>query len=114
MTRRGAFSRTRCAPSHFISDEPQGWSAEWKCEGEEAGQVIGRYRLEKVIGEGGFGVVWRAQQEEPVRRAVAVKILKRSMDTGAVMARVAAERQTLAMMDHPNVAHVYDAGATRI
>ena len=99
--------------SHFLSDEPHGWPTEIvEAREESPGTLLGRYRLEKIIGQGGFGVVWRAQQEEPVRRAVAVKILKPGMDTGAVMARFAAERQTLAMMDHPNVAHVYDAGAT--
>ena len=95
-----------------LPDEPAGWPAGWEAIVGEQGQVIGRYRLESIVGEGGFGVVWRARQQEPVRRTVALKILKPGLDTRAVVARFEAERQTLAMMDHPNVAHVYDAGAT--
>ena len=67
----------------------------------------------KQIGEGGFGTVWMAEQEEPVRRRVALKIIKLGMDTKEVVARFEAERQALAMMDHPNIAKVLDAGATR-
>jgi serine/threonine protein kinase/tetratricopeptide (TPR) repeat protein len=73
---------------------------------------IGPYRLLDVIGEGGMGVVWRAQQREPIRRVVALKLIKLGMDTGAVIARFESERQALAMMNHPNVARVFDAGAT--
>lgn len=79
---------------------------------EFAGRMIGRYRLLEVIGEGGFGVVWRAEQAEPVRRQVALKIIKLGMDTRAVVARFAAERQALALMDHPNIARVFDGGST--
>jgi WD40 repeat protein len=79
---------------------------------ERAGTKIGRYKLLEKIGEGGFGVVWMAEQEEPVRRRVALKIIKLGMDTKEVVARFEAERQALAMMDHPNIASVYDAGAT--
>jgi eukaryotic-like serine/threonine-protein kinase len=64
------------------------------------------------IGEGGFGVVYVAEQEEPVRRRVALKIIKLGMDTKEVIARFEAERQALALMDHPNIAKVFDAGAT--
>jgi hypothetical protein len=74
--------------------------------------VIGRYRLLEKIGEGGFGVVYVAEQKTPVRRRVALKIIKLGMDTRSVIARFGAERQALAMMDHPNIAKVFDAGAT--
>jgi serine/threonine protein kinase/tetratricopeptide (TPR) repeat protein len=80
--------------------------------GEQAGALIGPYRLEARLGEGGFGSVWRARQESPVRRTVALKIIKLGMDTRAVVTRFAAERQALALMDHPNIARVFDAGAT--
>lgn len=79
---------------------------------EEAGVRIGRYRLREQIGEGGFGIVYVAEQEQPVRRTVALKIIKLGMDTRAVVARFEAERQALAMMDHPNIARVLDGGAT--
>lgn len=79
---------------------------------EKAGNHIGRYKLLERIGEGGFGVVWMAEQEEPVRRRVALKIIKLGMDTREVVARFEAERQALAMMDHPNIASVFDGGAT--
>ena len=80
--------------------------------GEKPGDRIGRYKLLQQIGEGGCGVVYLAQQEEPVRRRVALKIIKPGMDTKSVMARFEAERQALALMDHPNIAKVFDAGAT--
>ena len=76
------------------------------------GSVIERYKILECIGEGGFGSVFVAEQSEPVRRRVALKILKRGMDTQRVVARFAAERQALAMMDHPNIAKVLDAGQT--
>src|SRR5690349_6943117 len=79
---------------------------------ESAGQVFGRYKLLEPLGEGGFGAVWMAEQKEPVRRKVALKIIKLGMDTKAVVARFEAERQALAMMDHPNIAKVLDAGTT--
>ena len=79
---------------------------------EKPGTVIGRYKLLEQIGEGGFGVVYMAEQEEPVRRKVALKIIKPGMDTREVIARFEAERQALALMDHPNIAKVLDAGAT--
>jgi hypothetical protein len=75
------------------------------------GTMIGRYKLLQQIGEGGFGVVYMAEQEEPVKRKVALKIIKLGMDTKQVIARFEAERQALAMMDHPNIARVLDAGA---
>jgi eukaryotic-like serine/threonine-protein kinase len=79
---------------------------------EKAGDRIGRYKLLQKIGEGGVGVVYMAEQEEPVRRRVALKVIKLGMDTKSVIARFEAERQALAMMDHPNIAKVLDAGAT--
>ena len=78
----------------------------------ELGTRIGPYKLLQKIGEGGCGVVYMAEQEEPVRRRVAVKVIKLGMDTKSVIARFEAERQALAMMDHPNIARVLDAGAT--
>ncbi|UCC32639.1 MAG: tetratricopeptide repeat protein [Phycisphaerales bacterium] len=83
-------------------------------EGETdlVGTYIGPYRLLELIGEGGLGAVYMADQEKPVRRRVALKIIKFGMDTKQVIARFEAERQALAMMDHPNVAKVFDAGAT--
>jgi serine/threonine protein kinase len=80
--------------------------------GEKSGDRIGRYKLLQQIGEGGCGVVYLAEQERPVRRRVALKIIKPGMDTKSVMARFEAERQALALMDHPNIAKVFDAGAT--
>jgi serine/threonine protein kinase len=79
---------------------------------EGPGTAIGRYKLLEQIGEGGFGVVFMAEQVEPIRRRVALKIVKPGMDTRQVIARFEAERQALAMMDHPNIAKVFDAGAT--
>ncbi|MFO1459114.1 MAG: protein kinase [Verrucomicrobiota bacterium] len=80
--------------------------------GEGPGSMIGRYKLLQEIGEGGCGTVFMAEQEEPVRRRVALKVIKLGMDTKAVVARFDAERQALAMMEHPNIARVLDAGAT--
>lgn len=80
---------------------------------EGPGTVIGRYKLLEQIGEGGFGVVYMAEQTEPINRRVALKIIKLGMDTKSVIARFEAERQVLAMMDHPNIAHVFDAGTTK-
>ncbi len=79
---------------------------------EKPGDRIGRYKLLQKIGEGGCGFVYMAEQEEPVRRRVALKVIKLGMDTKSVIARFEAERQALAMMDHPNIAKVLDGGAT--
>jgi WD40 repeat protein/predicted Ser/Thr protein kinase len=76
------------------------------------GDRISRYKLLRVLGEGGFGIVYLAQQEHPIRRQVALKIIKPGMDSAQVIRRFEAERQALALLDHPNVAHVYDAGTT--
>jgi serine/threonine-protein kinase len=79
--------------------------------GEGPGSMIGPYKLLEQIGEGGMGLVFMAEQQHPVRRKVALKILKPGMDTRHVIARFEAERQALALMDHPNIAKVHDAGA---
>ncbi len=80
--------------------------------GKTPGDRIGHYKILQQIGEGGCGVVYMAEQEEPVRRRVALKVIKPGMDTKSVIARFEAERQALALMDHPNIAKVFDAGAT--
>jgi WD40 repeat protein/serine/threonine protein kinase len=79
---------------------------------ERPGTVIGPYKLLELIGEGGFGVVFMAEQQQPLRRKVAVKVLKPGMDTRQIVARFEAERQALALMDHPNIAHIFDGGET--
>ncbi len=104
------------------SDSPQGLclnclgeialAEEPSAMGEAAGDAIGRYRLLDKIGEGGFGEVFMAEQREPVTRKVALKVLKLGMDTKQVIARFESERQALALMDHPNIARILDAGAT--
>jgi serine/threonine protein kinase len=78
---------------------------------EQPGDQVGRYRLIELIGEGGFGAVWTAEQTEPIRREIALKLIKRGMDSREIIARFAAESQALAMMDHPNIAAVLDAGS---
>ena len=75
-------------------------------------EYVGPYRVLEVLGEGGMGVVYIAEQKAPVRRRVALKLIKIGMDTKGVVARFEAERQALAVMDHPNIARIYDAGAT--
>jgi tetratricopeptide (TPR) repeat protein len=127
---RGSLLERRCAGEEGLRAEVEGLLAEHEgagdflgttsalvaavrsepCEGP--GSVVGRYRLLELIGEGGFGTVFLAEQREPVTRNVALKIIKPGMDTRAVIARFEAERQTLALMDHPNIARVLDAGAT--
>src|SRR5262249_41383224 len=78
----------------------------------EIGTCIGPYRLLELIGEGGFGSIYLAEQTESIRRRVALKIIKVGMDTRAAVARFEQERQSLALMDHPNIAKVYDVGST--
>jgi serine/threonine protein kinase len=82
-------------------------------EDEAVGTKIGRYKILEKVGEGGCGVVYVAEQSEPVRRRVALKVIKLGMDTKQVVARFEAERQALAMMDHPNIARVLDAAQPR-
>ena len=79
---------------------------------EGPGTKIGHYELLELIGEGGMGLVYLAEQKEPVRRKVVLKIVKPGMDSKQVIARFEAERQVLAILDHPNIAHVFDAGTT--
>jgi eukaryotic-like serine/threonine-protein kinase len=80
-------------------------------EGERHAAAIGPYRLLRKVGEGGMGEVWLADQTRPVQRQVAVKVIKAGMDTAQVVARFEAERQALAMMDHPAIAKVFDGGS---
>src|SRR5216683_2180770 len=93
----------------FLPEEPK---ATVVAITEKPGDRIGRYKLLQQIGEGGCGVVYMAEQTEPVRRRVALKVMKLGMDTKQVIARFEAERQALALMDHPNIAKILDAGAT--
>jgi serine/threonine protein kinase/WD40 repeat protein len=99
----------------FLTTEPkkiEQQTAQPRVEDEAASNFVGRYKLLEKIGEGGFGEVWMAEQKEPVKRRVALKIIKLGMDTKQVVARFEAERQALALMDHPNIAKVFDGGAT--
>jgi WD40 repeat protein/serine/threonine protein kinase len=99
------------APASQTDQDPDRTSAHRPADAP--GLVLaGRYKLVEPIGEGGMGTVWMAQQVEPVKRAVAVKLVKAGMDSRAVLARFEAERQALALMDHPNIARVLDAGMT--
>jgi serine/threonine protein kinase len=96
-----------------LAKEPAEVTTRLTMPGEQSlGTMIGRYKLLEKVGEGGFGVVYVAEQREPVKRRVALKIIKLGMDTKQVIARFEAERQALALMDHPNIAKVFDAGAT--
>ncbi len=110
-----ALLRAHEAPQGFLPEQPgdpPGPTVVITPISETAGTVIGRYKLLQQIGEGGCGVVYMAEQQEPVRRRVALKVIKLGMDTRQVIARFEAERQALALMDHPNIARVLDAGAT--
>ena len=100
VTRSGDFLTV----AGLVDGEPLG--------GEKIGARVGRYKILRLLGEGGCGVVYLAEQAEPVRRQVALKVIKFGMDTRSVIARFEAERQALALMDHPNIAKVLDAGAT--
>src|SRR3970040_695657 len=80
--------------------------------GPSSAGSFGRYRLLQRVGEGGMGEVWLAEQTEPVRRQVALKVIKAGMDSAQVVARFEAERQALALMDHPAIATVFDGGTT--
>src|SRR5262249_17885409 len=98
----------------FLQDQPARPQAteQYETVAERPGSVIGPYKLMERIGEGGMGLVFVAEQQHPVRRKVALKIIKPGMDTREVIARFEAERQALALMDHPTIARVLDAGAT--
>jgi serine/threonine-protein kinase len=97
----------------FLEEPPTGPAAPADTAAREApGTRVGPYKLLEQIGEGGFGVVFMAEQVEPVRRKVALKVLKPGMDSKQVIARFEAERQALALMDHPNIAQVFDGGET--
>ena len=115
--RVGALLRAAASAGDFLEQPPTGLAAGDGSApvltglSEKPGDRIGRYKLLQQIGEGGCGVVYLAEQEEPVRRPVALKVIKLGMDTKSVIARFEAERQALALMDHPNIAKVLDAGA---
>ena len=80
---------------------------------EKPGGQIGHYKLLSILGEGGMGIVYLAEQKRPIRRQVALKVIKPGMDSKLIVARFEAERQALALLDHPNIAYVYDAGTTK-
>ena len=104
LERAGGFMKDSAAATRIVQFRPP--------PTEKPGDRIGRYKLLEQIGEGGCGVVYVAEQEEPMRRRVALKVIKLGMDTKQVTARFDAERQALALMDHPNIAKVLDGGAT--
>src|SRR5258708_2535683 len=99
----GSFLESPAAPAKATVDKPT-------CE--SPGTVIGLYKVLQQIGEGGMGTVYMAEQTQPVQRKVALKVIKAGMDSRQVIARFEAERQALALMDHPNIARVLDAGTT--
>ncbi len=111
-----------CSPSHMVSGEQRSDGtlttiatpapADVPAKIVDGQVIAGRYTLHEVLGEGGMGTVYRAAQTEPVKRQVALKLIKVGMDSRAVLARFDAERQALALMDHPNIARVYDGGTT--
>jgi WD40 repeat protein/serine/threonine protein kinase len=111
LARLQALLQAHEAAEGFLPEQPVGQTT-LVIITEKPGDRIGRYKLREKIGEGGCGVVYVAEQEEPVRRKVALKVIKLGMDTKSIVARFGAERQALAMMDHPNIAKVLDAGAT--
>ncbi len=114
-----ALLRAHAEPDDLLdatTDRPEvpGATSPTAPEGEQAGALVaGRYKLLEAIGEGGMGTVWMAEQREPVKRLVALKLIKPGMDSKAVLARFEAERQALALMDHPNIAKILDGGTTR-
>ena len=107
----GVLDRSARPPDWVPSQEED--DSTFVLAGEYAGTLVaGRYRLLEEVGDGGMGSVWKAEQTEPVQRIVAVKLIKAGMDSASVLARFEAERQALAMMDHPNIAKVLDGGTT--
>jgi eukaryotic-like serine/threonine-protein kinase len=99
-------------PQHPSKPGPSDRTLSAGASGTMAASQIGSYRLLQALGEGGMGEVWLAEQTRPIHRTVALKLIKTGMDTKAVVARFESERQALALMDHPNIARVFDAGAT--
>ena len=99
-------------PSDPLGQKDPCFSAFEETSVQRPGTQIGRYRLLRVLGEGGMGMVYLAEQEGEIRRRVALKVIKPGMDSAQVLARFEVERQALALLDHPNIAHVYDAGTT--
>ncbi len=114
LERVGVLLRAHDEEKSFLESPPPAFvaTADTSPIREGPGTVIGPYKLHEQIGEGGFGVVYLAEQQKPVRRRVALKIIKPGMDSRQVIARFEAERQALALMDHANIARVLDAGAT--
>src|SRR6516165_8775335 len=110
----GSFLQQPAADPQATSDLSHRGPSSGSDPTEEADMVIGPYKLLEQIGEGGMGTVWMAQQQEPVKRLVAVKLIKAGMDSKQVIARFEAERQALALMDHANIARVLDAGTTGV
>jgi eukaryotic-like serine/threonine-protein kinase len=108
----GSFMQQAAAEAAVTSDVPAARPCLDNTPAEAPGTVIGLYKLLQQIGEGGMGTVFLAEQTEPVRRKVALKLIKAGMDSGQVIARFEAERQALALMDHPSIAKVLDAGTT--
>lgn len=100
------------AATHFLEDSPVVRPDPVPLPEEKPGDVLGRYTLVRKIGDGGCGVVYLAEQREPLRRLVALKVIRLGMDTREVIARFEGERQALALMDHPDIARVFDAGST--
>src|SRR5271166_5255310 len=96
----------------FLESPTAAWAAFAELIRERPGTVIGAYKLLQQIGEGGMGIVFMAEQTQPVQRRVALKIIKPGMDSAQVIARFEAERQALAIMDHVNIARVFDGGTT--
>jgi serine/threonine protein kinase len=110
LQRVAALLRASEAPAAFLPEAPGALPAGGVDDPDAVGTVIGRYRLLERIGEGGFGVVYMAEQLEPVRRRVALKVIRPGMDSRQVIGRFEAERQALALMEHPNIAQIFDAG----
>lgn len=102
----------RASMAKFLETPPDIAAHDTQRSTESPGTIVGSYKLLEVLGEGGFGTVYLAEQQQPVQRQVAVKIIKPGMDSAHVIARFEAERQALAVMDHPNIAKVHDAGTT--
>jgi len=108
----GSFLQQAAAEPRATAEQSKGEPALRHDPSEGPGALIGPYKLLQQIGEGGMGVVWMAEQTQPVQRKVALKLIKSGMDSRQVITRFEAERQALAMMDHVNIARVFDGGAT--